>query len=252
MRGTAIRTRWLQPETAQGVRWLFFDLGNTLVSEANAHACRIERLVKALARYGGHYSIDEVRSAFEEASAKFAPRPFMAVIETLVDDPACRHAVASEVPYPKELEVPYAAADEVLRTLCISYKIGVIANQSVSSTERLTKWGLMPYISTCLCSSELGIEKPDPAIFQMALDRAGCAASEVVIIGDRLDNDIRPARLLGWKTIRILQGHACFQCPRDRFDEPDTTITDLTELLSLFTDPERGSLAAADGSESAT
>jgi FMN phosphatase YigB (HAD superfamily) len=69
----------------------------------------------------------------------------------------------------------------------------------------------MPYISTCLCSFELGLEKPDPAIFKLALDHAGCAASQAVIIGDRLDNDIRTARLLGWKTIRVLQGFARFQ-----------------------------------------
>jgi HAD superfamily hydrolase (TIGR01549 family) len=251
-RDTAMRKSRLQPEALQDVHWLFFDLGNTLVSETAAHACRIERLVETLARFGRRYSIDEVRSALEEAWLKFAPRPFMAVIENLVDDHACHRAVAKEVPYPKELETPYAAAEEVLRTLCTSYMIGVIANQSVSSTERLTKWGLMPYLSTCLCSSELGIEKPDPAIFEMALDRAGCAASEAVIIGDRLDNDIRPARLLGWKTIRILQGYARFQRPRDRFDEPDATIIGLTDLLWLFADPERGSVAAAHGAESAT
>jgi FMN phosphatase YigB (HAD superfamily) len=28
----------------------------------------------------------------------------------------------------------------------------------------------MPFISTCLCSFELGLEKPDPAIFKLALD----------------------------------------------------------------------------------
>jgi ribonucleotide monophosphatase NagD (HAD superfamily) len=33
--------------------------------------------------------------------------------------------------------------------------------------------------------------------------RAGCAPSESVMIGDRLDYDIRPARLLGWRTIRV-------------------------------------------------
>jgi FMN phosphatase YigB (HAD superfamily) len=54
------------------------------------------------------------------------------------------------------------------------------------------------------------------------------------MIGDRLDNDIRPARLLGWKTIRILQGFAQFQFPRDRFDEADATIAELAELLPLF------------------
>jgi HAD superfamily hydrolase (TIGR01509 family) len=94
----------------------------------------------------------------------------------------------------------------------------VIANQSVSSTERLTKWGLMPFTSTCLCSFELGLEKPDPAIFKLALDRAGCAAFQAVLIGDRIDNDIRPAGLLGWKTIRITQGFARFQSPRDSLD----------------------------------
>jgi HAD superfamily hydrolase (TIGR01509 family) len=216
------------------VRWLFFDLGNTLISEEAATGCRIQRLVEALARRGRRYSIDEVRSAFEEASAKFAPRPVISVIEKLVDDPGCRRAVAVEAPYPKELEAPYEAAEEVLRMLSTSYKIGVIANQSVSSTERLTKWGLMPFISTCLCSFELGLEKPDPVIFKLALERAGCAASRAVQIGDRVDNDIRPARLLGWKTIRITQGFARFQSPRDSLDEADLTITNLNGLVPVF------------------
>jgi hypothetical protein len=87
--------------SVQGVRWLFFDLGNTLVSEEAAAACRIERLVKALARCGRHYSTGEVRLAFEKAWAQFAPRPFLAVIEQLVDGPASRRAVATEAPYPK-------------------------------------------------------------------------------------------------------------------------------------------------------
>jgi FMN phosphatase YigB (HAD superfamily) len=64
----------------------------------------------------------------------------------------------------------------------------------------------MPFVSTCLCSFELGLEKPDPAIFSIALERAGCAASEAVMIGDRLDYDICPARMLGWRTIRVAQG----------------------------------------------
>jgi hypothetical protein len=130
----------------QEAHWLFFDLGNTLISEDAATECRIQRLVEALARHGRRYSTDEVRSAFEEAAATFALRPVITVIEKLVDDPACRREVAAQAPYSKELEAPYGEAEDVLRTLSGSYKIGVIANQSVSSTERLTKWGLMPYM----------------------------------------------------------------------------------------------------------
>jgi HAD superfamily hydrolase (TIGR01549 family) len=217
-------------------RWLFFDLGNTLVSEEAAAACRIRRLVGALARHGKRYSVDEVRSAFEEASAAFAPRLVIRALEILVDDPACRRAAAAEARYPKELEVPYDGVIELLRGVSISYKIGVIANQSVGSTERLTRWGLMPFISTCLCSFELGLEKPDPAIFALALDRAGCAPSQAVMIGDRLDNDIRPARQLGWKTIRVEQGFGRFQSPRDHWDEPDLTVADTNALRFLVSD----------------
>jgi FMN phosphatase YigB (HAD superfamily) len=104
----------------------------------------------------------------------------------------------------------------------------VIANQSPGSEERLTRWGLIPFISVCVASAEVGLEKPDPAIFDLALRHAGCAASEPVMIGDRLDNDIRPARLLGWRTMRVLQGPGRFQSPRDSWDEPDLTVANVT------------------------
>jgi HAD superfamily hydrolase (TIGR01549 family) len=214
--------------------WLFFDLGNTLVNEEPAAECRIQRLVEALTRYHRRCSFDEVRSAFQEASAEFAPRLSTRAIEKLLADPADHRTVAAEARYPKELEVLYEGVHELLRVLSASYKLGVIANQSVSSLDRLTKWGLTPYISNCLCSFELGLEKPDPAMFQLALERARCSPSQAVMIGDRLDNDIRPARLLGWKTIRIMQGFARFQSPRDSADEADLTVANLSELVPIF------------------
>lgn len=121
--------------------WLFFDLGNTLVNEETAAECRIQRLVEALARYRGRCSFDEVRSAFQEASAEFAPHLSTRAIEKLLADPAGRRAVAAEARYPKELEVLYEGVGELLRVLSASYKLGVIANQSVSSTDRLTNGG---------------------------------------------------------------------------------------------------------------
>ena len=54
------------------------------------------------------------------------------------------------------------------------------------------------------------------------------------MIGDRIDNDIRPARLQSWRTIRILQGFARFQSPRDQLDEADPTVAELAELRPLL------------------
>jgi FMN phosphatase YigB (HAD superfamily) len=219
---------------AAQIRWLFFDLGNTLVDEGAAWESRMRQLADCLAKHGRRCSVEDIRSAREAASAEFAPRSITAAIAKLTDDPDLRRLVLAEAPFPKELEALYDGAEQTLRTLLPRYRIGVIANQSAGTEQRLTNWGLMPLISICLSSAELGIEKPDPAIFRLALSLAKCAPNEAVMIGDRLDNDIRPARLQGWKTIRILQGVARFQAPRDEFDEADATVTELKELLPLL------------------
>src|ERR1700730_2164312 len=121
----------------QHVRWLFFDLGCTLIDEEAAHECRLQRLVKALADQGKSYSVDDARAALAEAWAEFAPRPIVKAVEKLVDGDERRRAVLAAALYPKELEAPYAAAEQVLGALSTSYQLGVIANQSVGSIERL-------------------------------------------------------------------------------------------------------------------
>ena len=219
----------------EDARWLFFDLGNTLISEERAWERRIQRLVSSLERYGRRRAIEEVRAALREASEEFAPRLITRAIEKLIDDLECRKSILAEARYDKELESPYEGAEQTLRALSSRYRIGVIANQPAGTEERLRKWGLMSFISICLSSTEVGLEKPDPAIFQLALSQSGCEPEQAVMIGDRLDNDIRPARLLGWKTIRIAQGFARFQSPRDGLDEADITLANVKLVVPVFT-----------------
>jgi FMN phosphatase YigB (HAD superfamily) len=55
----------------------------------------------------------------------------------------------------------------------------------------------------CFWSFELGFSKPDPRVFgrlTAALERRGILPKEVLMVGDRLDNDIEPARTAGWRT----------------------------------------------------
>jgi HAD superfamily hydrolase (TIGR01549 family) len=212
-------------------RWLFFDLGNTLISEEAATEARIQQLVDSFERYGRRSSVEDVRSAFQQASREFAPRLITRVIEKLSNDPKRHKLILAESRYPKELEAPYEGVAQSLRALSSRYRIGVIANQPLGTVERLTRWGLMPFISLCLSSAEEGVEKPKRAIFELALSRAGCTAAHAVMIGDRLDNDIRPAKLLGWRTMRVTQGFARFQSPRDGWDEADRTVANVNVLV---------------------
>ena len=125
----------------QDARWLFFDPGNTLISEETATECRIQQLVSSLERYDRRRTIEEVRAAFRQASEEFAPRLITGAIEKLIDDPECRKLIEAEARYHKELEAPYQGAEPTLRTLSSRYRIGVIANQTAGTEERLTMWG---------------------------------------------------------------------------------------------------------------
>lgn len=54
------------------------------------------------------------------------------------------------------------------------------------------------------------------------------------MIGDRLDNDIIPAKRLGMNTVWIKQGFAAFRKADDEMEIPDFEVGSLTELLALF------------------
>jgi FMN phosphatase YigB (HAD superfamily) len=78
---------------------------------------------------------------------------------------------------------------------------------------------------------EVGIAKPDLRIFQTALSQANCNSENAVMIGDRLDNEIYPAKKLGMKTIWVRQGWGGMSEPASEEYQPNYTASSLTEIV---------------------
>jgi FMN phosphatase YigB (HAD superfamily) len=55
-------------------------------------------------------------------------------------------------------------------------------------------------------SASLGIQKPDPRFFERVVELAGCAPDEVAYVGDRVDNDVRPALAAGLRAVHVRRG----------------------------------------------
>lgn len=203
------------------IKWLFFDVGSTLVDETE---CYNQRICDAI--NGTEISFEQ----FQEKRIEFARQNLKGDIETI------KFFGLKKTPWHKELEFPYAEADNLLEILSSrGYKIGVIANQSVGTADRLEKWGLLKHICFVLSSAEEGVAKPDPEIFLRALKHAECKPYEAVMIGDRLDNDIYPAKCLGMKTVWVKQGFSAYQISEDESHTPDYTVDSLGEIAELFT-----------------
>ena len=90
----------------------------------------------------------------------------------------------------------------------------------------------LEYFQTVIESAEVGIRKPDPAIYRLGIEATGCPAADCVVIGDSFGKDIVPAHSLGCETI-WLKGRGW---DRETVDEsvPTHIITDLAELLKLY------------------
>jgi FMN phosphatase YigB (HAD superfamily) len=121
-----------------------------------------------------------------------------------------------------------------LKKLSRIYKIGVIANQSLGTSERLENFGVRKYIDLIIASAEEGVSKPDRRIFEIALERSCCKPENAVMIGDRIDNDIVPAKQLGMKTIWVKQGFGSLWNITDESEKADIEVNNLSDILNYL------------------
>jgi HAD superfamily hydrolase (TIGR01549 family) len=141
---------------------------------------------------------------------------------------------------------PYAEARDVLARLARNYRLAVLGNQDAAARARLKSAGLLESCETVVIYGEVGLEKPDPRIFKLALSRLGVRPDEAAMVGDRLDLDIGPARRLGLLGVRMLRGPHVWQRPIDAYEKPNLTVRSLSELCTRLTQPNARSVNPAE------
>ena len=198
------------------IKWIFFDIGSTLVDESECYEARYKETAA-----GTDVSYQEFKDKVIEFAATY-------------DNPykeAVKFFGLQKTKWYKELEKPYPFTESVLAELSQKYKLGIIANQTAGSEKRLDNWGIGKYFDLVIASAEEGVEKPNSKIYQIALDRAGCEPCNAVMVGDRLDNDIIPAKKIGMKTIWVKQNFATYQLDSDI---PDYTVQTLKDIIAVL------------------
>ena len=200
------------------IRWIFFDVGSTLVDETAAYDRR-----EMIEGTGIPFPV------FDNKRIELAKQGFDGNSE------AIRYFGLKKTPWHSEDEVPFSDAYETLEGLkARGYNLGILANQNTGTAQRLDAWGLLKYFAVIAASAELGVAKPDKAIFEKALAFAGCRPQNAVMVGDRLDNDIHPAKSLGMKTVWIRKGLAAYQSADLGKHAADWIIDTLSDLKEIF------------------
>jgi putative hydrolase of the HAD superfamily len=228
-------------------RAILFDVGGPLdlefaweiaVDSAIAAACSLEgiRLDQAA-----------IEAASERAVEAFASDAYAHMIETLTGgDPATIARVRQRVRTitgSLDLFQLRPEIDGLLRRLTErGLKLGIVANQPAAVLPRLERAGVAKFFAYTGISGTTGLRKPDPRSFTSAAEELGVAPADCIMVGDRVDNDIAPAKALGMAAILFRSGRHRKQQLRSPAEAPDAVVTDVPELEAAI-----AKLVAGDG-----
>ncbi|MCR5741042.1 MAG: HAD family hydrolase [Gammaproteobacteria bacterium] len=206
----------------EGVKVILLDWGNCLGEELSLWRDRIKRTIDA---NNLNITIDEFFSMVLEGSRKQmnAYRWPKKLLNWEID-----------VPWDFENEFIFPGVIDRLKVIKEKYKIAVVANQPPMFMERLKKFHLENFFDLVVGSQDVGFEKPDPRIFEYALNYFNIKPEEAVMIGDRYENDIAPTIKIGIKTIWLKQDVTEVQYLFDGQKEPDAIAPTTYSALEYF------------------
>ncbi|WP_216319089.1 HAD family hydrolase [Deinococcus aestuarii] len=131
------------------------------------------------------------------------------------------HSLADPVPMPH-------AHDVLWELRARGVLVGVVTNGWVEAqTACLERCGLAGLVDDVVISKRVGLSKPDPAIYTLALERLGVTAADAWFVGDSPRNDVWGPQQVGLRAAFLPTGHAL------KGEVPDALLGDLRDVLSL-------------------
>lgn len=211
---------------------VFFDIGGVMYDDT-VYARALDRALREL---GATFEDAEFAATYAEARAaqagSFRDRLARRFLGPDADVGAVERAAARHWAYPPGSLYPDVMP--CLRTLAREHRLGIVANQPSAVREALVRDGVAGFFELWNVSEDVGFEKPDPRMFAGAIAAAGVAPERTVMVGDRLDRDMRPARVAGMRTVWVLRGEAPDAPTEEQLAQADAAIPDLDRLAAAL------------------
>lgn len=214
-------------ERFTGIKAIFFDAGNTIIFP------NYRLMEKVLSTYGVRTTAEELfrldceqrdqynrRAAAGEETRHLWEQYWVALLRRAGMTRDIQTEVIKELTVRSEqgalwLQVLDGTAETLGALQASGRTLGVVSNSEGRLESFLEQVGVRQYFAFVLDSAIIGINKPDPGIFRMALERAGVQPHEALFVGDNYPIDILGARRVGMAGVLFNPaGHeGVFDCP---------------------------------------
>lgn len=238
---------------ASSARAVFFDLGGTLFSYREIPRLSAPIFAEAVRRLGVDLTAAEIGPAYAravgETHAQYVDRDYYLHRDLFLDSYRAFVRQLGASPGQDFFEWLYAAQREMmveavpLRDDCLAtlqtlrdhgYALSIVSNIDDDYLDPMVRnFGLAPHLDHWSSSEEARSCKPHRRIFDLALEKAGCRADEVVFVGDSRQHDVRGSRAMGMTSVLISEGGGAG--PLDTGDDaPHHVIGSLRELVDYL------------------
>lgn len=122
-------------------------------------------------------------------------------------------------------EVPDGVPQALRGLAAAGVRMAVVSNANGTVRRLMERLGFLGYFELVVDSAEVGVEKPDPRIFRIALQKTGAAPSETIFVGDVYNVDVVGGRAAGIRVVLVDEAglHPEADCP---------TVASLAELAA--------------------
>jgi len=192
-----------------GFRWIFFDLFDTLCFVDEEVYYEGKRASAEAAGVPFDVFMEAWRKTSSEASVGKLRDPFARAMAALDRLGAADRLLAAEV---ARLDIEtiqqcvgfYAGATDALAALrAMGFSLGLLSNATATTAFVVSPLHLRDRLDKLVFSYEVGVAKPDEAIFAKALARAGANAEESLFVGDGANFELDAAAAMGFATLRM-------------------------------------------------
>ncbi|QKG52517.1 HAD family hydrolase [Hymenobacter sp. BRD67] len=130
---------------------------------------------------------------FQQLLAPYEPEPAVAEVTLLAEQHYGHY---------QRLRQPVAGALALLQRLKPAVRIGIVTNNRTDEQrEKLRFLGMSSLVDALVTSEDVGVLKPDPAIYQVALERLRATPAETVMVGDNWSADVLGALAVGIRPV---------------------------------------------------